>query len=346
MSVMAVLRTRDPRLAAAGAAAAGTAGAAIAGKRAGLFGSNGDRAVDSDSERIYRLRRKEPVAAGVRRIALGRIDDAVEHLRGDGNPVEAVHEARKDTKKLRSLLRLVRPALGDTVYRRENERYRDAARLLSDVRDARVRLETLDGLAARFTDEVSSSSFASFRETLESEEREQGAADPRPAMRTAAAAVETGRDRVGEWHLGDGEWVTVGGGLRRQYAQGRTAYRAAADDPSTEALHEWRKRVKDHWYHQRLLRNCWREVLEPVAEATHGLADRLGDDHDLALLSEHAGDRPASFDDADEQMGLLELIDRRRAELQEEAFELGARVYAEKPKALAYRYETLFAAWR
>jgi CHAD domain-containing protein len=343
--MMAVLRTREERLAAgAAAAAAGAAGAAIAGRRAGLFGADGDRAADQD--RSYRLKRKEPVAAGVRRIALGRIDDAVEHLRGEGDPVEAVHEARKDTKKLRSLLRLVRPALGDEIYRRENERFRDAARLLSDIRDAQVRLQTLDALTERFADEVTRSTFASFRTALESDVREQGAADPRPAMGSAAAAIEAGRERVGEWPLEAGEWAMLGGGLRRQYARGRDAYRAAADDPSAEALHEWRKRVKDHWYHQRLLRNMWRETLEPSAEVTHELADRLGDDHDLVLLGEHAADRPAAFDDPDEQLALRELIDRRRAELQAEAFDLGARVYAEKPGALARRYEALFDAWR
>ena len=42
----------------------------------------------------------------------------------------AVHEARKDTKKLRSVLRLVRESLGDSNYRRENNRFRDAARNL------------------------------------------------------------------------------------------------------------------------------------------------------------------------------------------------------------------------
>jgi CHAD domain-containing protein len=286
------------------------------------------------------------VAVGVRRIALGRIDDALEHLRGDGDQVEGVHEARKDSKKLRSLLRLVRPALGDEVYDRENTRFRDAARLLSDVRDAQVRLETFDGLAERFGDELPAGRFAAFRDALEAEEREGTTRDPRPAMRTAAEAIEAGRERVAEWPLDAGDRTMLAGGLRRQYARGRAAYEAAADDPSIEALHEWRKRVKDHWYHQRLLRNCWREVLEPSADAAHDLSDRLGDDHDLALLREHAADRPGDFEDPDEQLALVELIDRRRAELEEEAFELGARVYAEKPKALGRRFEALFDAWR
>src|SRR5437588_439017 len=61
----------------------------------------------------------------------------------------------------------------------------------------------------------------------------------------------------------------------------------------------------------------------------HDLADRLGDDHDLAvlrgLLSEGVQEA------ADGGPGLLPLIDRRRGQLQQEAFALGAEVYRERP---------------
>ena len=39
-----------------------------------------------------------------------------------------MHEARKDMKKLRALLRLARGELGGQTYERENARFRDAAR--------------------------------------------------------------------------------------------------------------------------------------------------------------------------------------------------------------------------
>jgi hypothetical protein len=70
--------------------------------------------------------------------------------KGDLNP--AVHEARKDLKKLRAVLRLVRDDLGDAVYRSENVRFRDAGRMLSGARDAHVRVETLAALRERFDD--------------------------------------------------------------------------------------------------------------------------------------------------------------------------------------------------
>ena len=102
----------------------------------------------------FRLKRKESEKEGIRRVAHGRAEDAVELLRDeDADPVEAVHEARKDLKKLRATLKLVRPALGQQAYGRENARFRDAGRALSDVRDAQVLADTLDALAERFADD-------------------------------------------------------------------------------------------------------------------------------------------------------------------------------------------------
>jgi hypothetical protein len=69
----------------------------------------------------------------------------------------------------------------------------------------------------------------------------------------------------------------------------------------------------------------------------------LGDDHDLALLSNAAEERIA--DDAPKRFERLErLIARRRSELQKEAFALGDRVYAQNPKAFTKRIEMLWAA--
>ncbi len=60
--------------------------------------------------RAFRLQSDEPLGKGIARIAHGRIAHALEELGGttDSTPEEAVHEARKDVKKLRALLRLVR----------------------------------------------------------------------------------------------------------------------------------------------------------------------------------------------------------------------------------------------
>ena len=85
-------------------------------------------------------------------------------------------------------------------------------------------------------------------------------------------------------------------GLRRAYSRGRKRYLEARADPSDEALHEWRKRSKDLWYHLRLVRRCWPQVLDSTADEAHELSDRLGDDHDLVAYAERPfAEKPKRF---------------------------------------------------
>ena len=99
----------------------------------------------------------ETVPEAVQRITgeqVRRAVAALEQAGGDGRDAglePAVHDCRKRTKKLRGLLRLVRPALGK-AYGPANESFRDAARELSGLRDAQAALATFDALVAASPD--------------------------------------------------------------------------------------------------------------------------------------------------------------------------------------------------
>jgi CHAD domain-containing protein len=288
--------------------------------------------------RAYRLKEEEPLPEGIARVARGRIDHAIDELRGrtDSTPVEAVHEARKDMKKLRALLRLVRGELGRQTYDRENACFRDAARELAGQRDSDVLLETLTALTSLPPGEA-----WELRKRIQADrERNGDGEDPGAPARSAEAILKEARGRVGGWSLEHDSFGALEKGLEKTYRRGRREFEAARDEPSVESLHEWRKRVKHLWYHHTLLRSMWPPVMEAMGDEAHALSDRLGDDHDLAVLAawvdEHGGAGPE----------FQEAVDRRRAELQAEAFALGARVYAEKPAAYARRMKGLWAGSR
>ncbi len=295
--------------------------------------------------RSYRLKRKEELGAGLRRVAGGRASAAIEALT-EGmreDPAAAIHAARKDLKKLRSVLRLARAPLGEELYRRENERFRDAARLLSASRDAEVKVATLAALESRFGKEIPSASAWGWRRQL-SRERDEAASAGTGAeqIEAAVAAIGAGRAAIEEWPLDGDSWKLLGPGLERGYRRGRAAMAATAADPDAELVHAWRKRVKDLWYHLRLLRKAWPELLEPSVERAHRLSDLLGDHHDLTLLAEDLAGREGVGSKAQ----MTELIERRQAELLDEALELGSRLYAEKPKAFRRRIRAYWSVWR
>jgi len=328
---------------AAAIAAAGTVGAAgVPSKR---VRSRDGEGFDSDA---YRLLDGEAVGPGIRRVIAGQVDDAIGQLRGEtgAEPADAIHEARKDVKKIRSALRLVRDAIGDDVWRRENDHYRDVARQLGSFRDSEILVEALDGLAERFGSTAEGRS-ESLRRRLEEENRtahDDGSVER--AMAGAAAELAAGRSRIGGLPLeGDG-WKLLSPGLHRSYRRGRKRLLAVEEEASVTNLHELRKRVKDLWYQLRLIRDADRELIGSLADHAHDLSDHLGDDHDLALLREQVQRRRDAFASPVDQRHLIEEIDQRRGELQFAAISLGDRIYAEKPKRFAKRLERRWDAWR
>jgi CHAD domain-containing protein len=328
-------------------AAAAAAGTAVAAAGIGIkrLQHGADETFDSDA---YRLLAGEPVDAGLKRVLAAQVDDAIVGLRGEAGiePAEAIHEARKDVKKIRSALRLVRDAIGDEVWRRENDHYRDVARKLSSFRDAEILVEALDGLGERFGPPARER-FDPLREQLDEENRAaHDAGSAERAMAGAAAELAAGRSRIDSLPLDGDGWELIAPGLHRSYRRGRKRLRAVEEEASVTNLHELRKRVKDLWYQLRLLRDADRALLGSLADHAHDLSDHLGDDHDLALLREEAQRRREVFSGPGDQRHLIEEIDQRRGELQFAAVSLGERIYAEKPKRFTKRLEKRWESWR
>src|SRR5439155_20965549 len=80
---------------------------------------------------------------------------------------ETIHDVRKRFKKVRAVLRLVRAEMGERTYCRENACFRDAGRPLTEIRDAKALLETLDDLPLECAREISSTTLAAVRQGLE-----------------------------------------------------------------------------------------------------------------------------------------------------------------------------------
>lgn len=75
-------------------------------------------------------------------------------------------------KKVRALLRLVQPEMGD-AYREETGTLRDAGRKLSELRDASSVIESLEKLQQGYPDELRRPVFDSVRQGLLTRKRER-----------------------------------------------------------------------------------------------------------------------------------------------------------------------------
>ena len=283
----------------------------------------------------------------MRRIARGELEMSIERLAGDTDEDlgTAVHETRKSLKRLRATVRLARNELGDEAYRRENVAFRDAGRRLGGARDSQVLLETLDALADRYPDEAPPERFERFKRTLVGQ---HGAAQRRlhegVAMDEVLVEVRRACARVGDWHLEREGLEALAPGFKRIYRGGRRAYLTAREEPSTENLHELRKRAKYLWYAAQIVRPAAPKKLKRIARRAHGLSNLIGEDHDLALLAQRANERRDRFADGTAAAELAALTERRRGELRRDALALAQRLIGKKPRKVVRPLEKSVAA--
>lgn len=274
---------------------------------------------------VFHLTAGEPAADGVRAVAKEQLDRALTAIDDDAvDPHEALHEARKRCKKVRALVRLVRDGAPET-YDAVNTELRDTARLVSAERDAAAFVETHDALVREFGEEALAP-YAVVRDHLVA--HRDGAVLDRiratlPEVRERLATV---RWNVDGWELPSGDAVeTLRAGYGRTYGRARARWQEAVDDPTSEAWHEWRKRVKYHRYHVDLLQEAWAGVLAEREEQLHDLTDLLGDDHDAAELRSALVDEAVVDLDQDLLTGYVGLLDVHRTGLQHRALPLAAR---------------------
>jgi CHAD domain-containing protein len=278
----------------------------------------------------------------IRRIARRQIDGAIATIDTRRPLDETVHDLRKRCKKVRGLIRLVRPCFPD--YARENAAFREAAQSLSFLRDSAVSIATYEAIAK--THHGRMRGFAGIRRAFAARQKQALKNKQVIAGRIAVfrAAMIAARERAEGWTLDADGFDAIAGGLTMSYKRARAGMEAAEAHGRAADFHEWRKRVKYHGYHARLLEPTWPRELKAHRKAAEELNDLLGDHHDLAVFESVLRDEPKTFGKTDID-GFAALLNERQDELAAQAFAIGRRLLAEPPKILIRRWHDWWTIW-
>lgn len=295
----------------------------------------------------YRLERGESVIAGLKRVVRDEIESASKHLAGQKKTSrdEAIHEARKSIKKVRALLRLAGRELGGTGTR-EDRRLRDIGRRLSEFRDAFVMIDTFDGLKRKYRRETARKLGSVRTGLIQRRTQSRREEEMRIVLEHASAALWQAAHRVSAWPLVTDGYGALSEGLEATYRAGRAALERVREDAHPENFHQLRKRVKDHWYHVRLLENLWTDVMKTYEKTLKDLETWLGEDHNLAVLRERIAAEPRFYGSQEDIELLDELIGRYQTELRQQSLALAERIYEEKPREFRRRMKHLWDTWQ
>jgi CHAD domain-containing protein len=285
----------------------------------------------------FRLKLREPLPDGLKRVFREQIESALELCR---HPAKqrgvTVHEVRKHLKKVRAAMQLAVTEVGKDRHAREDRSLRKIGRLVSELRDAQVRQQTLIQLRDEMAKSPEANPFPRIDELL-SLERESFSAAFAGWQKQAIPELERVEARLMRCPLDGLTWQQICDAVGKIYKRGQRGLEKTIHDLEPENFHAWRKRVKDIWYQLRILQPLNRIVLTEIAHDAEVLSELLGREHDLAFL--WARLERESSDEAlrDELAQLQKLIGKRGKRLRTNALELGRRFYAEPAKAFAKR---------
>jgi CHAD domain-containing protein len=255
----------------------------------------------------------------------GEIAAALQALDRSRSTAFDVHEARKQIKRARATLRLLRAAIGDVSYCREDEALRSAARQLNAHRDSEVLLRTYDRISRKIEGPNRKAGIAPLRTVLLRAQKAAGRTLQAKALPRAESMLKDAQSRIRDSRAAY-DWDVLSKGLRKTYRKGRRALHKVQRSSTDQRLHAWRKQAKYTWHHLETLRVLAPKYIERVARRFARLSDHIGDDHDLALLSARARECATTLDKTSLRT-FAKLIKRRRQKLQTKAVELGDRLY-------------------
>jgi CHAD domain-containing protein len=247
------------------------------------------------------------------------------------NCAPLVHDVRTTIKRLRALLRLIRPAVSQGFFDRENTRLKAAAARLAFARDAEVARETLKSLpiSKPSEQEAVAAALAGFDAKVEAPKYlDQAMADVRRDL-------EQTKRNFHRLRLRGTERDVVEGGLLAVYRQGRKRMGEAVDGRRDNAFHRWRIRAKNLYYELQFLESVWPKRFCRMVSRLSKLEDKIGLDHDLAILRAWLPKTPESFGGTEAVHRVIFCLDNETRKLRRITIPLGRKIWEEKPRRFA-----------
>ena len=229
-----------------------------------------------------------------------------------------VHSIRKRCKKVRGLLRLVRPLMCD-AFDDEDRRLRNAFRELATVREMSARAGVLASLG-------------------DDEPECHPSAATAAALAAATQLLAASLEDIDDWPLDLHGFVDLGPGFAQTYRKLLKVWQQVLLEPSDANYHELRKWTKYHWYHVRILERINKKKLRPRRNALRKMQLELGEAHDFSLLVDQPGN-----DETDDE--LLRHAQGRAERLYEKALERGREVFAVSVNVLVADHSRWWLTW-
>jgi len=239
-----------------------------------------------------------------------------------------IHAIRVMSKKLRSLLYLIKPSLQDKkFFESQNQFYKQLSKSLSIERETKVMHDTFQWLLKR--NKLSQNSFENIQASLQQNQENKTDPDIDKNIEICRQAIDMALENLDTIKTIQYQIKDLEKGFQKTYEKAYDNLNLALMTRDIEDIHMFRKYAKYHMYQIQLLSN---QIKYPKkrAEDLDKLTSLLGKSHDLALLADHLHDN-ANLTNSDT---LISYAAEEQKKLTKKALKQASKLFKRNPKKL------------
>ncbi len=284
----------------------------------------------------------QPLGHEVKRLILVYNQSAADYLIKSLNRNEGIHQARLCCKRIRSILRLIKPALSAKHFKEANQFYRIQAGKLSEVRDFTALSDAAEKLTGSMHSEASKHYLTVFiHQTRTGRIRRLRSFSKSDVRQQVIDDFMKYPVQIKELILNSGSEKTLKTGIERSYRIARRGFLVAEYALNAVQLHEWRKAAKYLWYMLEAVSFLHPTTNKAYIMGLKRLCALLGTYHDLELL-QRAIETDLHIPKIN-QAGIRGSIRNQMKRIRQKALLEGALLFLSKPRQFS---DTLFGSYR
>ncbi|MCF8229458.1 MAG: CHAD domain-containing protein [Bacteroidales bacterium] len=289
------------------------------------------------------IKKKEDFADGIFRLFDTLHEESARYILAGSKQHLSVHELRKNIKKIRGILRLIRHDIGHARYHELNAAYREIAQQLAVLRDDTSQIELLEGMQKNVNDKAIKRTIGKAIRQIEQKRKTEFENFYRQNKHNAVCNDILLRwTEIRELELSGNPDLFILKSLKRIHKRARSAMESSGFLKIDEIYHYWRKQVKYLMYQLNVLNLAWPTYFNVYIKELNKLSDMLGDLHDLNLLNEHINNDTLIVLKPQQKQMILNFIYRRRSILKRRIEKAGNILFSENSKAFSLRIHEIW----
>jgi CHAD domain-containing protein len=250
----------------------------------------------------------------------------------------SIHEMRKNIKKIRAILRLLRHEIGNETYHELNDYYRTIARKVAILRDDTSQIELLENMKKEVdAPDIHKTLSLAIRQVEKTRKKHFNKFYQSGTQHEVRTAILEQMERNHDLDFnGDPDYFILQS-LKRIHLRARSAMELSWDVKNDDVYHYMRKQVKYLMYQLMILNNAWPSYFRTYISELNKLSDLLGDLHDLNLFNEHVHNQQLVKLNPKQKKRILNHIYRQRAKLKKKIEKTSERLFSESSEAFSLR---------